>query len=102
MNTEAQRRAEQNSGHELDVHVRGFREKPRGDLWKLSAQRHDCIVSRCLRSRLKSFQLLPRKTPVTIYNGPTIQFSNARRHSIQREGEALTLMAGHFLYNSEN
>ncbi len=33
--------------------------------------------------KLKSFQLLPRAAPVKRHDGPTIQFGNAWRHSIQ-------------------
>ncbi len=43
-----------------------------------------------LRWRLKSFQLLPRAAPVKRRDGPTIQFGNAWRHSIQSQREALT------------
>ncbi len=42
-----------------------------------------------LRWRLKSFQLLPRAAPVKRRDGPTIQFGNAWRHSIQSQREAL-------------
>ncbi len=49
----------------------------------------DWLTSALALEKLKSFQLLPRATPVKRRDRPTIQFSNAWRHSIQSQWEAL-------------
>ncbi len=53
-------------------------------------RRSDWLTPPLALEKLKSFQLLPRAAPVKRRNGPTIQFGNAWRHSIQSPREALT------------
>ncbi len=48
------------------------------------------LMSPLALEKLKSFRLLPRAAPVKRRDGPTIQFGNAWRHSIQSQREALT------------
>ncbi len=53
-------------------------------------RRSDWLTPPLALEKLKSFQLLPRAAPVKQRDGPTIQFANAWRHSIQSQREALT------------
>ncbi len=53
-------------------------------------RRSDWLTPLLALEKLKSFQLLPRAAPVKRRDGPTIQFGNAWRHSIQSQREALT------------
>ncbi len=53
-------------------------------------RRSDWLTPPLALEKLKSFQLLPRAAPEKRHDGPTIQFGNAWRHSIQSQREALT------------
>ncbi len=50
----------------------------------------DWLTHALALEKLKRFQLLLRATPVTRRNGPTIQFCNAWRHSVQSKRVPLT------------
>ncbi len=58
--------------------------------WVICMRCSDWLMSPLALEKLKSFRLLPRAAPVKRRDGPTIQFGNAWRHSIQSQREALT------------